>query len=118
MDTVIYQQDEATPHCPNFSLEYLHHYAPGDGFISRRTDHPWPAHPLDLSVLNYLLWRYLKDTVHANNPRTIDALKNKIRPEIRNIHHEMWDRVITNFSVRVVTVIQRQGAWIEHIIKY
>jgi len=28
------------------------------------------------------------------------------------------DRVITSFHVRVVTVIQCQGAWIEHIINY
>lgn len=118
MDTVIYQQDGATPHCSNASIEYLLRYFPGDRLISRRTDHPWPAHSPDLSPLDYFLWGYLKDRVYANNPQTIDALKNNIRTEIRRIPHDMLDRVITNFNVRVATVIQRQGAWIEHIINY
>lgn len=30
----------------------------------------------------------------------------------------MCDRVITNFNVRVATVIQRRGTWIEHVINY
>jgi len=41
MDTVIYQQDGATPHCSNASLEYLYRYFPEDMLISRRMDYPW-----------------------------------------------------------------------------
>jgi len=61
----------------------------------------------------------LKNTIYyVNNHQTVDALKKYIRIEIRRIAYAMLDLVITNFNVRVSTVIQRQGAWIEHIIKY
>jgi len=51
MDTVIHQQDGATLHCSNASLEYLHRYFSGDRLIFRLTDHP------GLHVLQtYSLW--------------------------------------------------------------
>ena len=118
MNTVIYQQDGATPHCSNVSLEYLRRYFPGDRLISRRTDNPWPAHSPDFSPADYFLWGYLKERVYANNPQTIETLKANIRQEIRRIPLDMCDRVIRNFNVPVATVIQRRGAWIEHVINY
>ena len=118
MNIVIYQQDGATPHCSNISLEYLRRYFPGDRLISRRPDNPWPTHSPDLSLADYFFWGYLKERVYANNPQTIEALKANIRQEIRRIPLDMCDRVIRNFNVRVATVIQRRGAWIEHVINY
>jgi hypothetical protein len=58
MNTVIYQQDGATPHCSNVSLEFLQRYFPGDRLISRRMDNPWPAH----SPADYFLWGHLKES--------------------------------------------------------
>ena len=118
MNTVIYQQDGAIPHCSNVSLEYLRRYFPGNRLISRRTDNPGPAYSPDLSPADYFLWGYLKERVYANNPQTIEALKANILQEIRRIPLDMCDRVIRNFNVRVATVIQRRGAWIEHINNY
>jgi len=40
---------------------------------------------------------------------------NNNRTVIRRILHEMLDEVMTQFNARVVTVIQRQEAWIQHI---
>ena len=105
MNTVIYQQDGTTPHCSNVSLEYLRRYFPGDRLISRQTDNPWPAHSPDLSPADYFLWGHLKESVYANNPQTIEALKANIRWEIWRILVDMCDRVIRNFNVRVATVI-------------
>jgi len=72
----------------------------------------------NLSSLGYFLWKYLKDRVSASNLQTVDALNNNTGTEIRRIHHEMLDRVVTNFNVRVAAVIQRQAAWMEDIISY
>ncbi|KAK8384451.1 hypothetical protein O3P69_009331 [Scylla paramamosain] len=91
-DIMIYQQDEATPHCSDASLEYLHRYFPEDRLIARHTDHPWPAHSPDLSPLDYFLWGYLKDRVYANNSQIIAVLKVNIRSEIKRIPHNMLDR--------------------------
>ena len=118
MNTVIYQQDGATPHTSNVSLEYLRRYFPGDRLISRRTDNPWPAHSPDLSPPDFFVWGYLKERVHHNNLQIIDVLKENIHREIRRIPREMLDRVINNFNVCVANVIQRRGAWIEYVINH
>ena len=101
MNNVIYQQDGAPPHCSNVSLDFLNEYFPGDRFISRRTNNPWPAYSPDLSPADYFLWGYLKERVYCNNPQTIEVLKTNICQEIRRIPLEMCGNVITNFNVRV-----------------
>ena len=68
MNTVIYQQDGATLHTSNVSLEYLCHDLPGDRRISRRMDNSWSAHFPDLFPPDFFLWRYLKEKVYHNNP--------------------------------------------------
>ena len=118
MNTVIYQQDWAISRTSNVSLEYLRHYFLGDRLSLHHTDNPWLAHPPDLSPPDFFLWGHLKERVYHNYPQTIDALKENISCEIRRIPCEMLDRVINNFNVRVATVIQRRGAWIEHVINY
>ena len=118
MNTVIYHQDGATLHTSNVSLEYLRHYFPRDRLILHHMDNPWPVHFPDLSPPDLFCWGYLKERVYHNSPQTIDALKEDICCEIRRIAHEMLDRVINNYNVRVTTVIQRWGAWIEHVINY
>jgi len=52
------------------------------------------------------------------NPQNVDDLDNNIATETRTISNAVLDRVITNISLRVVTVIQRQEAWIEYIVNY
>ena len=118
MNTVIYQQDGATLHTSNVSLEYLTHYFPGDRLILCRTGNPWPAHSPYLSPPDFFLWGYLKEKVYHNILQTIDELKENIHCETKRIPHEMLDRVINNFNVRVATIIQRRGAGIEHVINY
>lgn len=118
MNTVIFQQDGAPPHCSNASLEFLHNHFPNDRLISRRTDNPWPPYSPDLNPCDYFLWGYLKERVYENNPQTREVLKANIRREIRRIPVDMCQRVINNLNVRLATVIQRRGAWIEHILNY
>ena len=76
MNSVIYQQDGAPPHCFHRSLEYLRRYFPGDRLISRRTDFPWPPYPPDLNQPDYFLWGYLKERIYINNPKTRADLKD------------------------------------------
>jgi hypothetical protein len=51
---------------------------------------------------------YVKEKVYANNPQTLEMLKENIRREIRNIPGDIIARVIANFNVRVANVIQQQ----------
>ena len=98
MNTVVFQQDGAPPHCSNRTLEYLRQYFPGDRLISRRTDNPWPPYSPDLTPPDYFLWGYLKARVYQDNPPTIERLKENIKREIR-IPRYMLERVIENFNV-------------------
>ena len=75
LNTGVFQQDGAPPHCSNRTLEYLRQYFSGDRLISRRTDNPWPPYSPDLNPPDYFLWGYLKDRVYEDNPPTIERLK-------------------------------------------
>ena len=50
--------------------------------ISRKADVVWPPLSCDLALLDYYLWGAAKDECYADNPETIDALKDNIREAI------------------------------------
>ena len=118
MNSVIYQQDGAPPHCSDRSLKYLCQYFPGDRLISRRTDFPWPPYPLDLNQPDHFLRGYLKERVYNNNPKTLADLKDNIKSGIMKKPINMIKQKIDNFNTRVQAVICQHRAWIEHIINY
>ena len=118
LNSVIYQQDGAPPHCSDRSLEYLRRYFPGNRLISRRTDFPWPPYPPNLNPPDYFLSGYLMERIYNNNPKTLADLKDNIKSEIMKIAIDMIKRVIDNFNTHVRAVIHQQGVWIEHNINY
>ena len=79
MNTAIYQEDEAPPHCSDRSLKFVGQYFPGDRLILLRTNFPWPPYSLDQNPYDYFRWGYLKEGIYVNNPQTLADLKNKIR---------------------------------------
>ena len=111
-----FQQDGATPHTSNESLEWLRHRF-SDRLISRRCDPEWSPHSPDLSPPDFYLWGYLKDRVYGNNPQTIPDLKAAITAAIRAIPTEECGRVIDNFARRIQVCLQRRGAHLEHIVE-
>ena len=74
LNTAVFQQDGAPPHCSNRTLEYLRQYFSGDRLILGRTDNPWPPYSPDLNLPDYFLWGYLKNLVYKDNPPTIERL--------------------------------------------
>ena len=87
MNTIVFQQDGAPPHCSNRTLEYLRQYFPGEKLISRRTDNPWPTYSPDLTPPDYFLWGYLKARVSQDNPPTIETEgKYQARNQNSKIH--------------------------------
>lgn len=110
-----YQQDGATPHTANTSLEWLDRKFP-DRLISRRREPEWAPHSPDLNPPDFYLWGYLKDRVYVNNPQSIPDLKAAITREIRAIPVEECIRVINNFARRIQVCLQQQGAHLEHIL--
>ncbi|KOC61926.1 hypothetical protein WH47_05362 [Habropoda laboriosa] len=56
----------------------------------------WPPSSCDLTPLDFLLRGFLKSKVYANNPKTIDELKNKITAAINEIEFQLRENVMEN----------------------
>ena len=100
MDDVWFQQDGATCHTTNVTIELL-----GTVFenriISRNSDVNWPSRSCDLSPLDYFLWGAVKDKCYANHPETIEALKHEIEVAIQEIQAGTIERVQKNWVDRM-----------------
>ena len=84
IDYIWFQQDDATCHTAEATLDVLLAVFE-DRIISPRAVAVWPPRNYDLSSLDYYLWDAVKDKCYANNPETIDALKDNIRETIGEI---------------------------------
>jgi len=74
IDNMWFQQDGATCHTPDATMDILHERFEGM-VISRGGDVNWSPTSCDLPPLDFFLWSYLKSQVYMNKPQTIDALK-------------------------------------------
>ena len=111
-----FQQDSATPHSSNDSLDWLRQLFL-DRLISRRCDPEWAPHSPDLNPPDFYLWGYLKDNVYTNNPQTIPDLKAAIAAKIRAIAREECVRIIQNSARLVQVCLQHGGAHQENILE-
>ena len=112
----LFQQDGATPHTSNHSLNWLRQLFP-DRLISQRCDPDWAPRSPDLNPPDIYLWGYLKDNVYTNNPQTVPDLKAAIAAKIRAIPREECVRVIQTFARQVRVCLQRGGSHLEHILE-
>lgn len=108
IDQVWFQQDGATSHTAQISLQVLRQMFPGR-LISSRGDVPWPARSPDLAPCDFFLWGHLKAEVFKHRPRTLPDLRNAIQEEIGLIPQEMLVRVMQNFRSRIQQCIDSEG---------
>ena len=87
-----------------------------DRIISRRADVVWPPRSCDLTPLDYYLWGTLKDKCYADNPETIDALKDNIREAIGEIQLHPINNVLENLTDRVGYRTASRGDHLNEII--
>ena len=111
-----YQQDDATAHTANNTLDVLRNKF-GDRLISLRTKKEWPPYSPDLNPPDFYLWGYLKDKVYSNPvPRYLNQLKVNIANNIRNITRETLAKVTANFRMRMDRLLETDGHHIEHLL--
>jgi hypothetical protein len=115
MDSVWFQQDGATAHTANLSMNALRDLFPGH-LISRFGDVAWPARSPDLNACDFWLWGYLKSKVFVTKPNTIAQLKNCIRNEVAAIPMAMIRRVMANFVKRLNTCVEIGGGHLSDVI--
>ncbi|GFW64219.1 putative transposable element [Trichonephila clavipes] len=84
-----FQQEGAT--CPTVraTIELLKDTF-GDHLISRFGPVNWPPRSCDLTPLDYFLWFYVKSSVYADKPQTLDQLEDNIRRVIADIRPQNW----------------------------
>ncbi|GFT76815.1 uncharacterized protein TNCV_1419451 [Trichonephila clavipes] len=92
-----FQQDGATCHTARASIDLLKDTF-GDRLISRFGPVNWPTRSCDLTPLDYFLWGYVKSSVYADKPQTLDHLKDNIRRVTTDIRPQMLEKVIENWS--------------------
>ena len=95
------------------TLQHIH-----DVFTEERTvtEGLWPPRSPDLSTCDFYLWGCLKGKVYANNPKTLEDLKENIRDEIRRIDTAELHRMYDNILQRTQKCIDVQGDHFQHII--
>jgi hypothetical protein len=101
-----FQQDGATCHCTEGSLDLLPVYL-GNRVISRRATIQWP--PSDLNPLDFYLWEVLDNNVKKGNPKTINSLKSYIIEEVEKIDRSILPNVIKFFYKRLTVCPENDG---------
>ena len=118
LNSCIFQQDGAPPHCSHESLAWLRKHF-GERLISRKADFSWPPYSPDLNPADFFLWGYLKDRVYSDPvPKTVEQLKNNIIREAKKLKLDMVKSAMDNMLPRVQNLLCRKGAWFEKLLKY
>jgi hypothetical protein len=76
----------------------------------------WLPQSPDLSTCDFCLWGYLKGKVYANNPKTLEDLKENIRIEIRRIDTAELHHVYDNMLQRAQKHNDVQGDHFQHLL--
>ncbi len=115
LEDMWFQQDGATCHTASETMALLQSKFPGR-IISRNSEVNWPPRSCDLTPLDYFLWGYVKGKVYANNPQTIQELKDNIRGVIREIEPHLCENVIENFDKRMAACKKSRGGHLADIV--
>jgi hypothetical protein len=108
----VFQQDSATAHMANISLEALQEVF-GDCMISCGL---WPPRSLNLTPCDFYFWGSLKDKVYKTNPHTLEELRNNICHEISAVSREELQRVNTSVFHRYTECIRSGGDHFQHML--
>ncbi|GFY13579.1 uncharacterized protein TNCV_4959491 [Trichonephila clavipes] len=104
-----FQQDGATCQTARATIDLLKDTF-GDHLISRFGPVNWPLRSCDLTPLDYYLWGYVKSSVYADKPQTLDHLEDNIRRVIADIL-----MLLMNVSTNVEKVIEYWTSRLDYI---
>lgn len=110
-----FQQDGATCHTANETITLLRQSF-GDRIMSRNGPVNWPPRSCDLTPMDYFLWGYIKSMVYSDKPATIDHLEVNIRRVISEIRPVMLEKVVQNWTERMVFIRRSRGGHMPEII--
>ena len=115
-----WQQDGATCHTSNKSMEYLRKIF-GNRIISRLSKiegiPPWPAHSPDLNPLDFTFWGQAMQKVWQAKPSTIKDLKAVVEEYFASLTPEFIKKCVLNMKKRAQFCVKANGAHFEHLMK-
>ncbi|KAJ4441530.1 hypothetical protein ANN_11386 [Periplaneta americana] len=102
--------DGTTSHTAGISMEAVNALYPSH-VISRKGNIAWPPRSPDLTVCDFFLWGHLKTKVFGgNSPRTIPALKQRIREKVAAISVNVLRGIMQQFVARLEECVRFNGA--------
>lgn len=87
-----------------------------DRWIGRGGPQNWPARSPDLSLLDFFLWGFVKNSVYQTPPTTSADMKERIRDAFRQVTHDMLINVQHSFTERIQLCLQQNGDVFEHLL--
>ena len=110
--SIIYLQAVAPPHWSMDVRGSLNATFPNRR-IGRDGPICWPSHSPDLTLLDYILWGYVKDRIFATQANDIGELRTRTRGVISTITGEILTRTLQEFEYRLDIVRATNGAHVE-----
>ena len=119
LDITWFQQDGATPHTANESIDLVKSVF-GNRTVGRRLAVNWPPRSPDLTPLDFFLWGNLKERVFKDvKATTVRGLKDRIKSAFDDIRGDtgLFLRVWANLLHRWKLVVEKHGEHIEPLSK-
>ena len=112
-----FQQDGATSHCTQHTLNLLHEYY-DDRVISRNTGIPYPPRSCDLTPCDFFLWPHLKNSIFSTPVNDLDELRQRVTNKIQEINNnpQMLQNVSNSVRKRVLKCIEVGGGHVQHLL--
>jgi hypothetical protein len=102
-----FQQDNASAHKTWETMARIHEF-----YNDRVIQYP-PRSP-DLTILDFFIFPYLKNTIFKNNPHNLEELQEAISNACNAITVQMLENVFENMQRRVNSCIEARGKHFEH----
>lgn len=111
-----YQQDGCPSHNAVSVQEYLNDTFPNH-LISTRGTIPYPARSPDLSVNDFFLWGYIKESIYKHERLTnLNELRQKIVDAFATVTPAMLNNVRQSFYNRLGYCLAAEGGLFEHLL--
>lgn len=108
-DDWTFQHDGASAHKAKVINEWLEDNVPNH--ITSGSSGKWPANSPDLNWIENV-WAYMADKIEENPPKTIGALKQRLRKIWKDMPQDMLENMAQGMKKRLLDVIAKEGACI------